>query len=370
MKKPLHLVVSNAAEKSAKIYLYGIIGDYWTDSPLTADRFVRELTVLEGKGISRVDVHINSVGGSVFDGLGICNAIKSSKLDIHTWNDGLAASMGSAILCSAKTGKRHLAKQSVTMIHSASTIAWGNSQDMQDTADYLKTFDTVLAGFYSDASGKTVEEIQKQFFDYKDHWLSAQETEAFGFATVEDYESEAEVPENITNMSFDKVAALYKSNLPTNSQKTDMGLLTTNKFKTLSALAKVAVADLTADQLKPVQEEIEAEGIKGVSIVLDADLKETMDAAAKVEGLEAEIVTLKASADKVTGLEAQVAKIAGLEATIAEQKKKLDAVVTDPTAPSTEETDETPGDGKKDEEVLTAMDKEMNSINALFNLIP
>ncbi len=365
MKKPLQSVVRNESEKTAQIFLYGIIGDYWSDSPLTAKAFVRQLTSLQGQGYKRVDVRLNGPGGDVWEGLGILNAMKTSSMDIHTYNDGICASMHGVIFAGAKSGNRHLAKASVFMIHNASTLAWGNSQVMRETADFLDTHDHVLISVFSDATGKPAKEIQDEYFDYKDHWLTAQEVEALGIGKVEDFEAQ-DVPKDIKNMSLQQVAALYNPEIPvTQLNNHDMSLISiNNKFKGLSALAKVAAEDITADQLKAVNDEIEAEGIKGLTVVLDADLQETVEAAGKVEGLQASIT---AKDGEIQTLKAELQKEKDAKTAL---QKKLDNASEDPAAPPASGNDEVPGDGKKDEEEKTPQDVEMANINALMNLIP
>lgn len=358
MKKPALRVVKNATEPSAEIFLYGIIGDYWTEDPLTARNFMRELGALEGK-VSRLDVHINSPGGEVWEGLAICNAIKASKLDIHTWNDGLAASMGSAILCSAKKENRHAAKGSVTMIHNASTIAWGNSKEMKATADFLDTHDDVLASIYADATGQTKEQIKAEYFDYIDHWLTAEEAEVAGMVKVEDYDSD-KLPDNIKNMSMDKVAALYRDNQDEPSAsllqkviaKVEDFLKPKNeqmsKFLKLVALAAVAAEAITADQMKSVNDEIQAEGIKGITAVLDSEL-----------------ATLRAEAEKAKGLDAKDEEIKNLKAEVekeklakAELQKKVDAPADNGDAPASDKTDKTTEDKTDKEDYSTSVDAE------------
>lgn len=95
-----------------------------------------------------------------------------------------------------------------------------------------------------------------------------------------------------------------------------------NKFSKLSALAKVAAASITADQVKAVNEEIVAEGIEGVTLCLDSDL-EKIDAENKG--------ATKAHDDlKVTG--SQVITLQTENETLAAAKKSAEADVVSMTA--------------------------------------
>ena len=331
MSKPQLKVVKNEASNSADIFIYGIIGDYYdVASPITARNFLEQLAYLSD--VPTINVRINSPGGDTGEGFAICNAILASKKDIHTWNDGIAASMASVILCSAKDGNRHAAKGSMTMIHSASTFGWGNKNDMADTAEMLSKFDDVLAEIISDAAGLTVEETVAKWLDGKNHWLTGKEAAEAGLVTIEDYTAK-EMPENVTSMKMDKVAAFYNSQSKI-TNNTDMSILS-SKFKTISALGKIAVADRTAENFKAVNDELAAEGITGATLVSDADLQETVAAADKVPGLEKQV------SDLGTEKTALTQKITDLEATVAAQAKELDKPAEEPKKPVTDKADST-----------------------------
>jgi ATP-dependent Clp protease protease subunit len=330
MKNPFLRVVKNEAKASAQIFLYGIVGDYWySDSAVTARNLQKQLALLSDVPV--IHLHLNGPGGDVHEGLLICNIIKASKKEIHTWNDGICASMMAAILEAVPEGRRHAAKASLTMIHSASTIAWGNAQDMRETADMLDKHDDVLAEIFADATGLTLNEVKAKWFDGKDYWLTAKEGEAEGLFTIEDYEI-ADIPDDATEMPLDQIAAFYTTNTPPkNPQIKNEKMFGLDKFKSLSAMAKKAVNEITPEMVKNVNDELVAEKIEGVTFVLDSTLQEVTDKAGKVDALEAEKVTL---AEKITAL----------EKTVADQKVLLDAPAEEIENVVTKETDST---GKK-----------------------
>lgn len=205
-------VLNKSAEtKTVDILMYGSIPSWEEDTykmKNTAERFVKEFKALE-KDFDRINIHINSPGGSVYHGFPIFNAIASSKRDIHTYNDGLAASMGGVLLLAGK--KVHSAKNALLMIHSASSITMGNRKDMLETAEMLEKYDGIIAQHFADKSGKDVAEIKEKYLNYKDHWLTAEEGMEQGFLDeIEDYESEDAPPSDIKNMAFTEVMAMYK----------------------------------------------------------------------------------------------------------------------------------------------------------------
>jgi len=335
VSKPTLKVVRNEAQTSAQIFLYGIVGDYWySDSPVTALNLQRQLALLSDFPI--IHIHLNSPGGDVHEGLLMCNIIKASKKEIHTWNDGICASMAVPILCSAPKGRRHAAKASLTMAHMASTCAWGNAIDMRDVADMLDKHDDVIADIVADGIGITRDAMKAKWWDGKDHWMTAQEAEAEGFFNIEDYDI-ADIPANAKEQPLDKIAAFYNSN--SNSKPTQINNETmfgsTKKFTALTAMAKLAVTDITPEMVKAANDEIVADKIDGVTLVLDSELEAVSDKADKVDALEA--------AAKVTAQ------------TIADLQKKVKdlgaAPAEEPEKPVTEVTDST---GKKLENVTNA----------------
>lgn len=353
MSKRSLTVVQNEASNEATINLYGIIGDYWEEDPLTAVRFLRTLALLEAK-FDKINVRINSPGGNVWEGLAICNAIRASKKEIHTWNDGIAASMGAVILVSAKEGNRHAAKGSVTMVHSASTYAWGNAKDLREQAEALEVHDDALVSFFVDATSKTSQEIKAMWFDHSDHWLTAEQAAEQGLVSVEDYEIE-QVPENVNNMSLQQVAALYSPNIKiSNSQKENMF---NNKFKALTALAKVAAGSVTAEQVQKINEEIEAEGIHDVTLVLDSELE-------KYQGFENRITDLEGEVSaKDTTISEKEDEIARLTNELAEANKKLKKPAAAAGAPGAAGKPDTQGEGKDDvNDYETSTDREAKAL--------
>jgi len=205
------IINQSAESKSVDILLYGTIPSFDEDRwemKNTCDKFLREFRNLEAN-YDRINLHINSPGGSLYHAFPIFNALISSKKDIHTYNDGIAASAGGVLLLAGKTV--HSAKNGMLMIHNALNMIYGNAQDMRECAEVLDKYDKVLAQHFADKSGKTMPEIMASYFSYKDKWLTAEEAKAEGFIDViEDYESEDAPPSDIANMALSEVMAHYQ----------------------------------------------------------------------------------------------------------------------------------------------------------------
>lgn len=193
--------VQNKAGESVDIMIYGIIGDSWYEESVTARQFIADLKALE-KDFTRINVRINSPGGSVFDGLPIFNALRSSTVDIHTYNDGLCASMAGLILLSGKTV--HTADNALLMLHSPMSGCQGNASDIQQVLDMLDKVQDSLIACITNRKGMTAEDIKAKYFDYKDHWLNADEAKAEGFIDVVE-KGDNKVSNKVTNMSLSEI---------------------------------------------------------------------------------------------------------------------------------------------------------------------
>jgi ATP-dependent protease ClpP protease subunit len=89
--------------------------------------FAAELMALDGMGKKRVQVWINSTGGSVVDGYNICNAILKSKTKVDTYCAGIAASMAGVIFQCGR--KRVMADYGILMYHNPYIATGDNSDD-------------------------------------------------------------------------------------------------------------------------------------------------------------------------------------------------------------------------------------------------
>ncbi len=110
-------------------------------------------------GVSKINVHINSGGGSVFGGIAIYNILKRYNAEIIVYVEGLAASIASVI---AMAGDRIIIPENAQMmIHKPSSIAWGNADDMRKEADILDGCQKVILNTYMQHTkdGVTPEQI-------------------------------------------------------------------------------------------------------------------------------------------------------------------------------------------------------------------
>jgi ATP-dependent Clp endopeptidase proteolytic subunit ClpP len=163
-------------KSSAEILIYGEIGESWFSESVSAADFVREINALD---VDSITVRINSIGGSVPDGIAIHNAIQRHKAHVTTVADGMALSAGSLILCAGDTVQA--AENATVMVHAPWTIAMGNSAELREMADTLDVWGRSLSKSYAAKIGGKAEEVFNTYLDGKDHWFTADEAKAAGF---------------------------------------------------------------------------------------------------------------------------------------------------------------------------------------------
>lgn len=169
--------VKAAAEtKAAEVFIYGDIGESWWDETVTAKEFVKEIAALD---VEQLTVRINSVGGSVPDGLAIYNALKRHKASVTIAIDGMAMSIASLIAMAGDTVE--MAENAILMIHAPWTYAGGNAADLREAADVLDKWAEAMSTSYAAKTGKTAEEILALLTDGVDHYYTAAEALEAGF---------------------------------------------------------------------------------------------------------------------------------------------------------------------------------------------
>lgn len=160
---------------AAEIFIYGDIGESWWNETVSAANFVRELNELE---VDAISVRINSIGGSVPDGLAIFNAMRRHKATITTEVDGMAFSIASLIAMGGD--KVHMASNAMLMIHAPWTYAAGNSAELRELADQLDTWAAAMSTSYAMKTGDQPAMLAL-LTDGKDHYYTAEEALAEKF---------------------------------------------------------------------------------------------------------------------------------------------------------------------------------------------
>ncbi|MCX7610344.1 MAG: ATP-dependent Clp protease proteolytic subunit [Ignavibacterium sp.] len=85
-----------------------------------------------------IELYINSVGGSAYDGFGLISVMQTSKTPIHTIVIGYAMSMAFGICVAGH--KRYAHKYSRFMYHQVRGYIYGSLKDIEIDVDEYKTY--------------------------------------------------------------------------------------------------------------------------------------------------------------------------------------------------------------------------------------
>lgn len=156
---------------TAKIYIYDEIGYFG----VTAADFIRELNTLS---VDSLEVHLNTPGGDVMDGIAILNALRNHPAQVTVICDSAAYSIGSVIMQAGD--KRIMSKNSSMMIHDASGLCIGNAIDMTKMTEILDKASDNIATVYAEKAGGTMAEWRGRMAI--ETWYSDTEAVAAGLA--------------------------------------------------------------------------------------------------------------------------------------------------------------------------------------------
>ena len=163
-----------ATERVIEVFVYGEIGAWG----VTANQFVQDLRAMDD-GVSEVVAAFNSVGGDLFDGLAMHNALRRLGARCTGRIDALAASAASVAVCGAH--KVVIAESAILMIHNPWTYAAGDAEDFRKVADVLdQTMEAIIAAYK--AKAPNIDEVELRRLVAAETWLTANEALALGLA--------------------------------------------------------------------------------------------------------------------------------------------------------------------------------------------
>ena len=134
------------------------------------------LASVDGK--ADISLYINTPGGSVSAGLGIYDTMELIGPDVATICTGMAASMGSVLLCAGAKGKRSALPHSRVMIHQPLGGVRGQAEDILIEAREIEKCREELFKIISEHSGQPLDKV---FADGdRNFWMTAPEALAYG----------------------------------------------------------------------------------------------------------------------------------------------------------------------------------------------
>jgi ATP-dependent protease ClpP protease subunit len=162
---------------SAEILIFGEIGSWDEMGEVSAKAFARDLAALPAS-VKRIDLHINSPGGSLFEAQAIYSRLADHRSTKNVYVDGIAASAATII---AMVGHKIFIRANATMmIHMPSGIVMGNAEDMRQIANALDTVTESMINVYEKRTGLARDKIRDLLT--AETWLSPDDAVEHGFA--------------------------------------------------------------------------------------------------------------------------------------------------------------------------------------------
>lgn len=216
-----------------RIDIYGPIGkSWWNDDAVSAKDVMESVKKANGRPI---ELHVNSEGGSVFDGFAIHTLLRDCDSHVTAYIDGLAASAASYIVEAAD--EVVMSDVAWLMMHNASSFVWGSKAAMRKEADVLENIDTTIAKVYAARSKEHTQEEFQALMD-EETWMDAETAKEYGLVD--------EISEALPAVAFlDLSGEEAIKNAPGKAKAA------------IAAMAKPAMGD-TSENIEPVKNEGEA----------------------------------------------------------------------------------------------------------------
>ena len=125
-----------------------------------------------------ISLYLNTPGGQVSSGLAIYDTMQIIAPDVATICTGMAASMGSVLLCAGAKGKRSALPHSKVLIPQPLGGAKGQASDIEIAAREILKTKQELYSIISEHSGQSIEKITADAD--RDFWMSSREALEYG----------------------------------------------------------------------------------------------------------------------------------------------------------------------------------------------
>jgi len=170
-------VIQKKFLEERKVFLWGEVSDR------SARNVTEKFLYLEASNPGEdITFYINTPGGSITAGMAVYDTMQLITSAITVVVTGMAASMGSILLCGASKGKRHLYPHSRVLIHQPLITGrmWAAAVDINIQAEEMEKLREELNKILAKSSGQPLKKIQQD--TDRDFYLNAEEAIEYGLA--------------------------------------------------------------------------------------------------------------------------------------------------------------------------------------------
>ena len=144
-----------------------------------ANVVIAQLLFLEREDPEKdIHIYINSPGGVITAGLAIHDTMQLVAPDVTTTCVGMAASMGTVLLCAGAKGKRYALPNSTIHMHQAVGGAQGQAADIEIQAREIMRLQDKLRGIISEQTGQAYDKVAQD--TDRDYFLTPEQALEYG----------------------------------------------------------------------------------------------------------------------------------------------------------------------------------------------
>ena len=144
-----------------------------------ANAIIAQLLYLDREDPERdISLYIHSPGGVISAGLAIFDTMQLIRPNVSTICVGLAASMGTVLLCAGATGKRYALPNSTIHMHQPMGGAQGQASDIEIAAREILRMQDTIRQIISQQTGQSYEKVARD--TDRDYYLSAEQAQEYG----------------------------------------------------------------------------------------------------------------------------------------------------------------------------------------------
>ncbi|MFC1897154.1 ATP-dependent Clp protease proteolytic subunit [Chloroflexota bacterium] len=144
-----------------------------------ANVIIAQLLYLEREDPDKdISLYIHCPGGIISAGLAIYDTMQLIRPDVSTICVGLAASMGTILLCAGAAGKRYALPNSTIHLHQAFGGAQGQAADVEIAAREIMRMQEIIRGILVNHTGQTMEKVIHD--TDRDFYLNPQQAVEYG----------------------------------------------------------------------------------------------------------------------------------------------------------------------------------------------
>jgi ATP-dependent Clp protease, protease subunit len=125
-----------------------------------------------------INLYIHSPGGVISAGLAIYDTMQLIRPEVSTICVGMAASMGTVLLCAGSKGKRYALPNSTIHMHQASGGVQGQAADIAIEAREIMRLQQLISDIFIKQTGQPKEKIAHDLD--RDYYMNAQQAKEYG----------------------------------------------------------------------------------------------------------------------------------------------------------------------------------------------